>query len=100
MSSRPTGIIAFFAEHPVAGNLLMAIMIIFGVFGVGKLNRQIMPDFELDVIQVLVEWPGASPQDVEENIVEAIESEVRFLDDVENVKSNAFEGRAELSNYL
>jgi multidrug efflux pump subunit AcrB len=97
MSQRSTGVIAFFANHPVAGNLLMALMIMFGLFGVGKLNRQVMPDFELEMIKVAVEWPGASPQDVEENIIEAIEPEVRFLDEVDNVRSNAFEGRADLT---
>ena len=96
MQEKSKGIISFFALHPVAGNLLMIIMVIFGLFGVSNLNRQIMPDFELEVIQINVEWPGASPQDVEENIIEAIEPEVRFLDDVDKVESNAFEGRAEL----
>jgi multidrug efflux pump subunit AcrB len=97
MSDRRQGIITFFATHPVAGNLLMVMMIIFGLFGAGKLNRQVMPDFELEMIRISVEWPGASPQDVEENIVEAIEPEVRFLDDVDRVQSNAFEGRAEIT---
>ena len=69
----------------------------FGLFGLGKLNRQVMPDFELEIIQIMVEWPGASPQDVEENIIEAIEPEVRFLDNVDKVQSSALEGRAELT---
>lgn len=97
MQDRPTGIISFFANHAVAGNLLMLLMVMFGLFGASKLNRQVMPDFELDMIQVSVEWPGASPQDVEENIIEAIEPEVRFLDDVDKVQATAFEGRAELT---
>ncbi|MEJ2139509.1 MAG: efflux RND transporter permease subunit [Gammaproteobacteria bacterium] len=97
MNDRPTGIISFFARHGVAGNLLMVLLVMFGLFGASKLNRQVMPDFELDMIQITVEWPGASPQDVEENIVEAIEPEVRFLDDVDKVQGAAFEGRAELT---
>ena len=44
MQEQSKGIISFFAMHPVAGNLLMIIMIIFGLFGVSNLNRQIMPD--------------------------------------------------------
>jgi multidrug efflux pump subunit AcrB len=97
MSSERLGIVGMFATHPVAGNLLMCLMIVFGLFGVSNLNRQVLPDFQLDVINITVAWPGASPQDVEENIVEAIEPEVRFIDRVDTVKSTAFEGRAELS---
>ena len=95
--NRPPGVVSFFATHRVAGNLLMILMVIFGLFGASNLNRQVMPDFELEMIQIMVEWPGASPQDVEENIVEAIEPEVRFLDEVDKVQGTAFEGRAELT---
>jgi multidrug efflux pump subunit AcrB len=97
MSTDRLGFVGFFATHPVAGNLLMLLMIVFGLFGLSNLNRQVLPDFKLEVINITVAWPGASPQDVEENIIEAIEPEVRFITDVDTVKSTAFEGRAELS---
>ncbi|SVB45322.1 uncharacterized protein METZ01_LOCUS198176, partial [marine metagenome] len=92
MESR--GIIDTFAQHPVAGNLMMLLMVLFGIYGLTSLNRQVMPDFTVDVISIEVQWPGASPQDIEANIIEAIEPEVRFLDDVKRVDSVAFEGRA------
>ena len=88
--------ISFFARHPVAGNLLMLLMGIAGVYGLTKLNRQVMPDFNLDLISVSVEWPGASPEDVEANILEALEPEVRFLDHVSRVTATANESRAEV----
>ena len=91
------GIVGMFATHPVAGNLLMCLMIVFGLFGLSNLNRQVLPDFQLDIINITIAWPGASPQDVEENIIEAVEPEVRFIDRVDTVKATAFEGRAELS---
>lgn len=97
MTTKKTGPIAFFATHPVAANLLMILMVLFGLFGMSKLNRQVMPDFTLEVITITAEWPGASPQDVEENIIEAIEPEIRFLDGVDNVQSTAFEGRASIN---
>ncbi len=91
------GVIGFFARHPVAGNLLMLVMLILGVYGLTKLTRQVLPDFELDLISIQVQWPGASPEDVEANILEAIEPEVRFLDNVERVDSTAYEGRAQVT---
>ena len=42
-----------------------------------------MPDFELDILSISVQWPGASPEDVEANVIAAIETEVRFLDKVD-----------------
>ncbi len=97
MSEKPNGIIELFALHPVAGNLLMLLLILFGVFGLSKINRQVMPDISLDIIQISVIWPGASPEDVEENVIRAIEPEVRFIDGVDTVDAVAFEGNSEMS---
>lgn len=91
------GVIKLFAEHPVAGNLLMLLLLMFGAWGLTQLNRQILPDFEIDIITVTVPWPGASPEDVEANIVAAIEPEVRFIDSVDRVEAVAFEGRASVT---
>ena len=88
------GLINLFSEHPVAGNLLMILMILFGSYGLTQLSRQVLPDFELDAINISVQWPGASPVDVEANILEAIEREIRFLENVEQVNSGATEGSA------
>jgi multidrug efflux pump subunit AcrB len=74
------GPIHLFARHPTAANLLMVLMIIVGLFALTRLNTQFFPSFGIDVIQVAIEWPGASAEDVDDNIVQAIEPEVRFLD--------------------
>ena len=91
------GVISFFATHPVAGNLLMLLMLMFGFYGLTQLSRQVLPDFELDILAITVQWPGASPEDVEANIIEAIEPEVRFLDHVDRVESMSYEGRADVT---
>jgi multidrug efflux pump subunit AcrB len=89
-------LIDLFNQHRVAGNLLMVMMIVFGIYGLSKLNRQILPDFTLGIISIAVEWPGASPEDVEANILEPIEPEIQFLDKVRRVESIAYEGRADI----
>ncbi len=94
MDLQSRGIINTFARHPVAGNLMMMLMLLFGVYGLTSLNRQVMPDFTMNVISIDVEWPGASPQDVESNVIGAIEREIRFLDNVRRVDAVAFEDRA------
>ena len=88
------GLIGVFARHPTAANLLMAIMIISGLFALHRMNTQFFPDFGIDIIYVSVEWSGASAEDVDSNIVQAIEPEIRFLDGVKRVRSSSIEGRA------
>jgi multidrug efflux pump subunit AcrB len=86
-------LVRLFARHPTAGNLLMAVMILLGLIALTKLNRQFLPDFGIDVISVTVEWPGATAQDVEESIIEALEPDLRFIDGVDKVRGTASEGQ-------
>lgn len=96
-AGRTTGLIALFAQHRNACNLLLALMIIAGIYGLLKLNSQFLPEFGIDRVMVSVEWPGATADDVHRNIVQAIEPEVRFLDHVQRVKSLGFEGLARVT---
>ncbi len=86
--------IALFARHPTAANLLMAAMIVIGLLALGRMNKQFFPDFGIDTVLVTVAWPGAGAEDVDNAIVQAIEPEVRFLDRVKAVISNSQEGHA------
>ena len=49
-----------FVHHPVAANLFMLILMLAGLFAVSKLNVQFFPNFNLDVVNVRVEWRGAA----------------------------------------
>ena len=92
MTSASRGLIALFARHRTAANLLMVLMILFGALGLARMNTQFFPTFGIDWISASVTWPGASAEDVDANVVAAIEPEVRFLDGVKRVVSQSVEG--------
>lgn len=91
------GVISLFARHPNAANLLMILMIIFGVFAIGKINTQFFPTVERQEVRVSITWAGASAEDVERNIIQIIEPEVRFIDGVDNMISYAREGAGSIA---
>ncbi len=91
------GLVTLFVAHATAPNLLMITMMLFGVFALTKLNRQFFPDFEVPAVVVSVAWPGASAADVEKNILDVLEPELRFLDNIEDVQSYAREGSGTIS---
>lgn len=100
MSSRPPndgGLIGVFVRHRTAPNLLMIGIIVLGIFSYLRLNRQFFPDFDFPTITVNVPWTGASASDVETNILDVLEPELRFLDNVTEVTSIAREGSAVIS---
>ena len=91
------GLIRVFVRHPTAANLLMVVMLLLGVFGIMRLNTQFFPTIEIPIIRVTVAWPGASAGDVEINILDSLEPELRFLDGVDEVTSVARDGSGVIS---
>lgn len=85
-------IIGIFAQHKVAANLLMLMMLIGGFVSLSKLNTQFFPNFALDVITVNVVWRGASAEDVEDSLTSRIEQELRTIDYVDKMTSTSSYG--------
>ena len=86
------GPIAWMARNAVAANLAMLVLILGGALMLLRIKQEVFPELALDTVQVRVPYPGASPEEVEEGIIEAIEEEVRGLDGVKRVTSSALEG--------
>jgi len=95
--SHKNDLIGIFAQHKVAANLLMVMMILAGVWALAKLNTQFFPNFALDRVTVRVVWTGAAAEDVEESITHPLERELRYLDGLKNLTSTSSNGIASLS---
>ncbi|ORE92400.1 RND transporter HAE1/HME family, permease [Stappia sp. 22II-S9-Z10] len=87
-------LIGGFARHPNAANLLMALMLALGIFALSGLTTRFWPPTNLSQVEVTIRWPGASAEDVSDNILSAVEPAVRYLTGVDTVRSTAREGSA------
>ncbi|MFT5572666.1 MAG: multidrug efflux pump subunit AcrB [Cryomorphaceae bacterium] len=85
-------LISWWADNHVAANLLMVAILISGVIGYSKLEREIFPTIAVPGMQVIVSWPGASPRDVEEQIVSRIEESLKDLENLDWIRSESGEG--------
>ena len=94
---RSAGLIAVFASHPVACNLLMAVMLLAGAWSLTRLNTQFFPTFDIEYISVTVKWTGAAAEDVEAAITEPIERELLGLDTVREMTSSSNRGYAQVT---
>ena len=81
-------------EHRVTVNLVMVFLIVAGMYTAIHMKREMFPQFSLDMISIAVEYPGASPEDVEEGICIKIEEQLKSLEDVKTMYSTAVEGNA------
>ncbi len=95
MSER-RGTIRWFASNPVAANLVMFILLLGGLFSAFSIKQEVFPEFKLGVVRVVVPYPGASPDEVEQGIVLAVEESVRGIDGVDRVTGAATEGSGQV----
>ena len=86
------GLIAWWARNSVAANLIMIGIFVAGVIGFSKMEREMEPQIRFPGLEIQVSWPGAAPQEVEEQIVTRIEESIRDLDSIEWVRSTSAEG--------
>ncbi len=89
-------LIAWWARNSVAANLLMVGIFVTGIIGFSSMEREMNPQVRFPGLQIIVAWPGAAPQEVEEQIVARIEESVRDLDSIEWVRSSSSEGLGEV----
>ncbi|XDZ64610.1 efflux RND transporter permease subunit [Alphaproteobacteria bacterium LSUCC0684] len=84
----------FFIRHKTAANLLMILMLVVGLISLERLNRQFFPSFEVELVVVNVGWSGATAEDIDANIIQPLEPELRTISNVKKVISNSYEGLA------
>ena len=89
--------IRYFAAHPTAANLLMAILVGIGLMSLGGLERETFPEIPVDEIEISVLYPGATPEDVESEICRRIEDAIDGVEDVLEVRSEALESMARVT---
>ncbi len=85
------GVIAMFANNPVAANLLMAIFLVGGLAQALGLSAQLFPTVDPGIVTVTVAYPGATPAEIEDGITRRVEEAVVGVDGVDRVLSKASE---------
>ena len=61
-------LLAALAANRVFANLMLALILLSGWFGMRSMIIEAMPEMSLDAINVSVFYPGADPEEVEEAI--------------------------------
>jgi len=91
-SSPRQSAVSWMAANSVAANILMAVLLVGGLFTAFKIKQEVFPDFNLDAVTISVAYPGASPEEVESGIILAVEEAVQDLEGIDEIRSTASEG--------
>ncbi len=88
------GSVGWMASNPVAANLLMVVLMIGGIIVASQVRREVFPYFEITEVTVSVTVSGATPEEMEKSVAQAIEEAVQGLDGVEETTANITTGSA------
>ena len=90
-------LIRWWVRNPVAANLLMLIIITAGWLGLRDIEKEAFPSVQPDIVQVEVIWPGASPKEVEQQVIQRVEEALKNVSNVYRVTSESRESFGSLS---
>lgn len=74
----------------------MIIFLFGGAYLSTQVKKEIYPELKISKIEISVKYPAASPEEVDEGIVLAIEEQVRSLDGVKSITSHSYEEKASI----
>lgn len=89
--------IDFFIKRPIWGNAFIAIIVVFGVFTISRMQRSFFPELDPKTIIVSVFYPGASPAEMEEGVTIKVEQSIKGLDGIDEINSVSNENSAQVT---
>ncbi|MDX1480558.1 MAG: efflux RND transporter permease subunit [Woeseiaceae bacterium] len=87
-------------EAIIKNGILMAvaalILTVLGVLAALRIPVQMIPDLEVRTVTVQTAWPGATPQDIEKEILIEQEEYLRTIPNLQRLEASASSGRASI----
>ena len=81
-------------NQPVFATMVMVALLVLGVFSYLRLPVEQMPDVSDPTVSLQVDYPGASPEALENDVIKPIENQVNSVDGVKRIFATMREGTA------
>lgn len=88
---------SFLQRNRMFVHYIAVFIILIGVFSISKLRREARPNVDFNRVAVSIAYPGASPDDVEELLIDPIEEKIAEVNGVEEYRSVSFSGAGSIS---
>ncbi|OEU79322.1 MAG: acriflavin resistance protein [Desulfobulbaceae bacterium C00003063] len=90
-------IVKYSLEKPVTVAVAVILMVTFGLIGLSKLPIQLTPDVETPKITVRTVWGGATPREIEKEIIERQEEALKGLQGLTKMESSSYNSFGEVT---
>jgi hydrophobe/amphiphile efflux-1 (HAE1) family protein len=81
-------------KHPVFATMVMVGLMVLGLFSYRGLGVESMPNIEIPAVFIETQYPGASPEQVENDVTRPIEEAANTVGGIKTIRSSSFEGRS------
>jgi hydrophobe/amphiphile efflux-1 (HAE1) family protein len=81
-------------KYPVFATMVMVGLMVLGVFAYRGLGVESMPNIEIPAVFIETQYPGASPEQVENDVTRPIEEAANTVGGIKTIRSSSFEGRS------
>ena len=89
--------ISWFTRNGIAANLLMGAILLAGIYvAFFKITLEMEPDREWGSVSIRKQYPGATPRDIEREILIPVENALESLDGVKQLNTDAERGEAKM----
>lgn len=78
-------------KRPSLVIIMLALVIIGGLFSYSQLSYELVPKFEVKVVTISTVYPGAAPAEVENTVSTKIEDAVSSLENIKKIQTKSFE---------
>ena len=75
-------------RKPVSVTVCVILVLLFGLLGLFRIPIQLTPNIDKAQVTVRTRWPGASPQEVEREIIDVQEEYLKNVEGLENLTSD------------
>lgn len=86
-------LVEWFAKNPIAANILMLTLLVGGYLGAGNIKKEVFPTAEPNFVYVNMAYLGASPAEVEQQIVIRIEEAIADIPGIFKLTSSSQQNR-------
>src|SRR5262245_29571937 len=80
-----------FVRNPVKVTVGVILILLFGIMAMFSMPMQLTPEVEIPTLTIETSWPGASPQEVEQEIIQEQEEQLKSVEGVRKISSESMD---------
>lgn len=90
-------LVQFSIKRPVMVTVGVILIVLFGIIGLYQMPYQLSPDVTVPEIEVRTLWPGATPYEIERDIIEEQEKVLKGIPGLTEMESTAFNDQGSIT---